>query len=99
MPVVVPHYPGVQELWQDAKEKDLVLKLERGFKEGRAYLPPKMLKSLSRTDNLGHTLKQDKKKQKNGYLRRRNDRCRFYICICVYVHIHIFIYVQVCIHI
>jgi len=33
MRIVVPHRPGVQERRQDVLEKDLVLKLEGGFKE------------------------------------------------------------------
>jgi len=48
------------------KERDFVLKLERVFKEERAYLPPKMLKCLLKTDNLGQMLKQGKNKQKKG---------------------------------
>jgi hypothetical protein len=47
---------------RDAKERDFMLRLEGFCKEERAYLPPKMLKCLSKTDNLGQMLKLGKKK-------------------------------------
>jgi len=54
----------MQEWWQDATERDLVLKLEGFLKEERTYLAPKMLKYLLKTDNIGQMLIQVKKKQK-----------------------------------
>jgi len=75
MPIVVPHKPGVQEWWQDARERDLVLKLEGVFKEEKAYLPPKMLRCLSGTDNLEQMLTQGRK----GRMKRKKEarkKCR-----------------------
>jgi len=92
MSIVVPHKPGVQEWWQDAKGRDLVLKLEGVLTEERAYLPPKMLKCLARTDNLGQMLKQGKEKHKRKGYRSEEDSYRPYIYIYIYICIQIFIF-------
>ena len=64
MPIVFPYEPGVQEWWQKCEENDLILDLEGLNKEEKAHLPEKMLKCLSRTDNLGWMLKQGKGEKK-----------------------------------
>jgi len=54
VPIVVPYEPGESNLWQDCKDRNLVLGLAGLHQEEIAYLPGKtMLKCLSGTANLG----------------------------------------------
>ena len=58
---MVPHKLGMQEWWQDGKDRDLVLELSGLQPAEIAYIPGGMLKCLSGTANFGQLLKKGAK--------------------------------------
>jgi len=62
--------------------------------EERAYLPPKMLKCLARTDNLGQMLTQGKEKHKRKGYRSEEDSYRQYIYIYIYIYAYRYLYLD-----